>query len=270
MPGKYAVIGHPVAHSLSPEIHHSFGNNCGIELSYTKIDATLDNFSKAVAEFVEEGGKGLNVTIPHKQQALRLAAEASDRAKNATAANILIRKNNTWHADNTDGTGLVRHLQRLGIEAAGMEILILGAGGAVWGITEPLLQEKPAHVHICNRTRQKAEQITNHFSKGGNITAQQFPPQANKAYDLVINATPSGINGDGIELPEGIIKNNTTCYDLGYNREQDTPFVQWAKTKGAETTSDGLGMLIEQAAESFMLWHGITPDTTQIYQQFGR
>ena len=271
MTASYAVMGHPVAHSLSPMIHSAFAEACGIDLDYRAIDVPPDGLREAVASFAATGGLGLNITLPHKQAALQLASASSARASHAMAANTLIRQGDEWHAENTDGVGLLRHLQRLGVDAAGADVLIIGAGGAVWGIAGPLLAAKPLSLDICNRTVQKARQLAQHFAGDGEISVLEgLEGKHGKAYDLVINATPSGITGSAINLPHALLKAGGWCYDLAYNQHQDTPFVQWGKQAGAGGASDGLGMLIEQAAESFKLWHGVEPETGELYRLFGR
>lgn len=267
MTASYAVMGHPVAHSLSPMIHGVFAESCGIDLDYRAIDVPPDGLREAVASFAAAGGLGLNITLPHKQAALQLADTSSASASHATAANTLIRKGDEWHAENTDGIGLMRHLQGLGVEVTGADLLIIGAGGAVWGIAGPLLAARPLSLDICNRTVQKARQLAQHFAADGEISVlEELTEKHGKAYDLLINATPSGITGSAVNLPRSLLKAGGWCYDLAYNQRQDTPFVQWGKQAGAGGASDGLGMLIEQAAESFRLWHGVEPETGELYR----
>lgn len=268
--GYYAVIGHPITHSLSPAIHNALAASCGIDLSYDSIDALAAEFYDAVAAFAEDGGTGLNVTLPHKYAAWRLASTSSEQANLAQAANTLIRRDHGWHAENTDGTGLMRHLRLLGIDVQGLDILVLGAGGAARGVMGHLLEAKPNSIDICNRTRDKAMKLAQNFAAVGSITVRhQWPPIGDKSYGLVINATAAWLNGGGIVLPSSLIASGGYCYDLCYDNNADTPFVAWGKKTGANITSDGLGMLIEQAAASFTLWHKVAPDTAPIHRQFG-
>lgn len=265
-PDRYAVIGHPVSHSRSPFIHERFARQVGHRIAYTRIDATPDDFAAIVKAFFADGGKGLNVTLPHKQAAMPLMAELTPRAARAGAVNtIALRADGTLLGDNTDGLGLIRDLvYNQGIALAGRRVLLLGAGGAARGVVMPLLGLEPRELVIANRTAARAREIAEAFADaGGTIRGCGFDALADGAYDIVINATATSLSGDSLPLPAGIVDTRTFCYDMGYGRD-DTAFVRWARGRGCVRTAMGLGMLVEQAAESFYLWRGIRPDTAQV------
>jgi len=260
MADRYAVIGHPVAHSKSPWIHAEFARQTGQDLTYGRIESPLEGFARAVDEFRAAGGRGANVTLPFKEQAFAYCGgEASERARAASAVNTLCFDGASVHGDNTDGVGLVIDLERnLGRAIAGKRILLMGAGGAARGVLQPLLQRGPALLRIANRTARRAEALAGLFQgvKGGG-----FGDLAGESYDLLINATSAGLANETPPLPEGIFAPGAFAYDMVYGR--DTPFLALARAAGA-AASDGLGMLVEQAAESFQLWRGKRPDTAPV------
>ena len=264
---RYAVIGNPVAHSKSPIIHAAFAKATGQELSYERLLAPRDGFAATVERFVAEGGKGLNVTIPFKLEAFALARERSARAESAGACNTLAWRGDHWYGDNTDGAGLLRDLtDNLGETITARDVLVLGAGGAVHGILQPLLAQAPHRVVIANRTHARAVELATHFASQGPVVAIEPRSLGGAHFKIVINATSIGLNSPvPRELwPDGLFAPAALAYDLVYANEM-TPFVRWAIEQGAARTADGLGMLIEQAAESFLLWRGVRPDTSSAF-----
>jgi shikimate dehydrogenase len=264
---KYAVIGHPVAHSRSPQIHEAFALATGQRLTYERLLAPLDGFRATVEAFARSGGKGLNVTVPFKLQAFALAAAHSPRAKLSGAVNTLKRTGDGWFGDNTDGPGLVRDItHNLGVAMAGRDILVLGAGGASRGIMSSVLAERPRSLTISNRTFAKAVVIAELFAPHGLIAA--VPPEAlaGSSFDIVINATSAGLS-DKAPPPwsPSIVASGAFAYDMIYG-DAPTAFLSWAQAQGAARTADGLGMLIEQAAESFFIWRGVRPGTAPIFE----
>ena len=266
---RYAVIGNPIEHSKSPDIHLLFADQTGEILTYEKILAKENEFSQVVEDFFNNSGKGLNVTLPFKNLAYEFVDELSEYAEHSRAVNTIYRNNTgSFVGANTDGIGLLRDLKKtLRLQLLNKKILIVGAGGATQGIVEPLLNEKPAELLISNRTASKAEIIANQFQSIGNTNFCSLNEIPKKHFDLVIHATSVGLQGNKIELPREIIGPDTCCYDLLYN-DQDTPFMEWAKKGVAKTVVDGFGMLLEQAAESFYLWRGKRPDTGMAYHYF--
>jgi shikimate dehydrogenase len=262
---RYAVIGHPVAHSRSPFIHTRFAAQTRQELEYSTIDASPDEFAAAVQRFFAAGGKGLNVTVPYKEAACRLATELTPRARRARAVNTLaVARSGGLLGDNTDGAGLVRDLlnnQRVTI--AGRRLLLLGAGGAARGVLAPLLGLRPSELTIVNRDRQRAEELVGMFSDLGPLRAVSYGELGKQPYDIVINATAASLAGELPPLPASVVNARSICYDMAYARE-DTPFVRWAHDRGVARALMGLGMLVEQAAESFHLWRGVRPDTASV------
>ena len=265
-PDRYAVIGNPIAHSKSPDIHHLFAEQTGENISYEKILGDEQNFNKSVKKFFSVGGKGLNVTLPFKNDAYSFVDLLTDYAKHSKAVNTIIpQSNGEFLGANTDGIGLLRDLKKtLRLRLLDKSILIIGAGGAVQGIVEPLLNEKPAELLIANRTLSKAQLIANNFKSIGEIQTCSLHEIPLKPFDLVMHATSAALLDKQLELPPEIIGSQTCCYDLLYS-ETDTPFIQWAKDHNAQQIVDGFGMLLEQAAESFYLWRGKRPDTTMAY-----
>lgn len=267
MSDHYAVIGNPVAHSKSPRIHALFAAQTGEDLHYDRILAPLDGFATRVAAFFEEGGKGLNVTVPFKQEAFALAGQCSDHARLAGAVNTLFRDvHGRLCGHNTDGIGLLRDItENLGQSLTQRSVLVLGAGGATRGILQPLLEQKPASVLIANRTAEKARDLAQLFALFGPVAACGFPELPARPFDWIINATAASLDNDVPPLPPGVCRPGTHCYDLMYGA-QPTAFMRWAGEAGAALAVDGLGMLVEQAAESFHLWRGIRPDTAPVIE----
>jgi shikimate dehydrogenase len=263
MPDRYAVIGNPIAHSKSPQIHEAFAKATGQDMVYGRIDAPLDGFSEAVEAFARAGGRGLNVTMPFKEQAFALSATRSPRAELAGAVNTLARRDDRWHGDNTDGVGLVRDLaDNLDVAIEGRSVLILGAGGASRGVLGPLLAQRPARLCVANRTAARARTLADDFARLGPIEACA-PSDLAEPFDLVVNATPWERGNDAPRWPDAIIGRRTFAYDMVY-ADEPTAFVRWALARGAVLACDGLGMLVEQAAESFFVWRGVRPETAPV------
>jgi shikimate dehydrogenase len=268
MPDRYAVIGHPIAHSKSPAIHTAFAASTGQDMVYERLLAPLDGFRATVERFAAEGGKGLNVTIPFKRQAFDVATVTTERASLAGAVNTLKRVGDGWLADNTDGVGIVHDLiENLAVGVRGRAVAILGAGGAVRGILKPLLDAGAASVAVSNRTMSKAEAIAAQFSRFGRVDAVGPDAFGDRRYAIVVNATSLGMGGAEVgEFPfaGSIFAPGAFAYDLIYS-DAPTPFMRWARAHGAARASDGMGMLIEQAAESFTVWRGVRPDTKAVF-----
>lgn len=266
----YAVFGNPIHHSKSPRIHQAFAAQTGQDLDYIPVLAPTDGFAASVAAFQQAGGRGLNITVPFKGEAFALADRLEERAALAGAVNTLWFDDQGQRiGDNTDGVGLVRDLTtHLGLELAGKQILILGAGGAVRGVLGPLLATDPASLVIANRTLAKAETLTALFAPTTPIplAAVGFDALAGQTFDLVINATSSGLHGELPPLPPALFTPQGVGYDMVYG-DEPTVFVRWAKTHGARDAFDGLGMLVEQAAESFRLWRGVLPETHAVMER---
>jgi shikimate dehydrogenase len=269
-PDRYALVGHPVAHSRSPLIHTVFARATGQRLTYELIDATPEGFETAVRGFGAAGGKGLNVTVPHKQAAFALCKVLSDAAKIAGSVNTISFVAGTLHGHNTDGIGLVLDITvNLRQALAGKRIAVLGAGGAARGIVGPLLGEKPAELVVANRTKDRADDVVAQFNDA-TLSARGFDELAAfPAFDVLINATSAGLKGEAPPFPASLVGPSTFCYDLVYG-STDTPFVTWAKTHGAARAVHGWGMLVEQAAESFSIWRGVRPDTKPLLKQIPR
>lgn len=257
------MIGHPIAHSLSPRIHALFAEQTRQHLSYEALDVAPERLRSGVQEFFAGGGRGLNVTIPHKQAVMALLGRLSARAERAGAVNtIALEAGARLYGDNTDGVGLVRdltHNLRLSLQAR--RILLFGAGGAARGVIGPLLDESPREIAITNRTQERARELAQLWAGSATIRALALEELELSAFDLIINATPAAaapLCTSGQRLAPG-----TVCYDMGYG-SADRPFMRWARASGAAHTHDGLGMLVEQAAESFRLWRGVEPDTAPV------
>ena len=261
----YAVFGNPIAHSKSPQIHTAFARQTHQQLEYTAQLAPLDGFADAVKVFVAAGGKGLNITVPFKQEAWQLASELSARAQRAGAVNTLvIRGVDNYLGDNTDGVGLVRDLvDNNHIQLQHKNILVMGAGGAVRGVLEPLLEQQPGQLVIVNRTAGKAVQLAEDFSDLGNVTGCGYDELQGMKFDVIINGTSASLQGELPSLPDDCLNAHAAVYDMMY-AAQPTTFMQWAQRQGAETICDGLGMLVEQAAEAFYIWRGVRPDTSSV------
>lgn len=271
MSDRYAVIGNPVAHSKSPQIHAAFARQTGQDVEYSRLLAPVDGFRAAVAAFRAGGGRGLNVTLPFKLEAFDLADEVSQRAKEARAANFLRFEGTRIKADNTDGAGLVADLSaNLGLALDAKRVLLLGAGGAAQGVLFPLLAQKPAILAIANRSVDKAlrlaERIRHHPDAAYTVVSGLgYGDLAGHHFDLVINATSSSLQGEVPPLPAGIFAPGALAYDMMYGKER-TPFLVFAQAQGASRVADGLGMLVEQAAESFLLWRGVRPQTAPVIE----
>lgn len=261
---SYAVIGNPIAHSKSPLIHTAFAQQTHQPVQYVAILAALDAFKATVESFRHQGGKGLNVTVPFKLEAFQLSTHLTERATIAQAVNTLKFDGNEILGDNTDGAGLVRDIElNLGIPIATQRVLLLGAGGAARGVILPLLQQKPSLLAIANRTPHKAEALQQQFSAYGNVVAGDFMRFSGDQFDIIINATSASLHDALPELPAGIFAQTTLAYDMMYSREP-TRFLKLAQQQGARQIADGIGMLVEQAAESFFVWRNIRPQTKPI------
>jgi shikimate dehydrogenase len=270
-PDRYAVVGFPVKHSQSPTIHKLFAEQTGQNLTYERIEADTNEFEVAVRGFMAAGGKGLNVTVPHKERALGLATWASDDARLAHAANTLDFSHGNIRAFNTDGSGLIRDLRdNLNVDLAGRRGLILGAGGAVRGIIAPLLAAGITTLTVANRTRTRAEQLQALFTGHCEFEICGFEDlDACEAADIVFNATSAGVKGEAIPFPDSLFRPETFCYDLSYSLHE-TPFVRLAHRAGATRAVQGWGMLIEQAADAFEIWRGVRPVTKDILSRLRR
>ncbi len=267
MSRHYAVFGHPVAHSLSPRIHAAFGKQAGIAIEYSAIDVEPAGFDAALDAFVARGGAGANVTLPLKEAAFALCSDSTERARRAGAVNTLIRNGDAWHGDNTDGVGLVRDLtERHGLDLRARRTLLLGAGGAAHGVAPALLDAGIGDLFIVNRTPARADALADMLGQPGRVHPRYFDDLRGLGeFDLVLNATTAARNGgDFPVLPGTLLGRRSAAVSLSYG-EAAIPFLAWARAHGAHESIDGLGMLVEQAAESFARWHGTRPDTDRIY-----
>jgi shikimate dehydrogenase len=258
---QYAVMGDPISHSLSPRIHKYFAAQIKKEILYEAINVKKNKLLDKAKSFFDNGGQGLNITTPLKIEAFQMSDVLSDRAKNAHAVNTLHYIDGQIYGDNTDGAGLIKDItinHKLALD--GKDILVLGAGGAVRGIIEPLLSSHPNSLIIANRTSEKAELLVELFNKEPKIKSCVFDKLKGQHFDLIINGTAAGLSGELPKLDPNVLSAKTICYDLMYGHE-DTKFVAWSKSCGVQTALDGLGMLVEQAAESFHIWNGIRPET---------
>jgi shikimate dehydrogenase len=264
MTDLYAVFGNPINHSKSPHIHRQFAEQTGQDMHYTKQLVNEGEFEQTVQEFFAQGGKGLNITVPFKLNAFDFVQKRTARAERAGAVNTLaLLSDGTLLGDNTDGIGMIHDMHNLGWELEGKRVLILGAGGAVRGILQPLLEEKPAQVVIANRTHSKAEELAKNFHDLGDVQAKSFEQLQGEVFDLVINGTSASMQGELPPLPDNLLSANACCYDMMYGSEP-TIFLRWAKERGATQAADGLGMLIGQAAEAFYLWRQIRPEVVPV------
>lgn len=268
MTDRYAVIGNPVSHSKSPQIHSEFARQTSQQLSYTAELVEIGRLAEFVKQFQDSGGKGLNITVPFKQDAWQMASSLSDRAERAGAVNTLILYGeDDYYGDTTDGVGLVNDLKNNhDIHLNARHILVLGAGGAVRGVLEPILQQFPSQLVIANRTVAKATQLAQEFSDLGTISGCGFGELSGEKFDLIINGTSASLSGKLPPLPDNLLSSDACCYDMMYGAEA-TPFMKWGLQQGARSCLDGLGMLVEQAAESFYLWRQIRPDTAPVIQK---
>jgi shikimate dehydrogenase len=267
MTDRYAVMGNPVAHSKSPRIHTLFARQTGQDIEYSAILVEPGGLASAVAEFHNGGGRGLNITVPFKEDAWVLAARRSDRAELAGAVNTLVLDASGRHfGDNTDGVGLVRDLTlNQGCALTGRRVLLVGAGGAAQGVVEPLLNERPVLLVVANRTPNKAVALARRFCGLGRVEGCGLDGPDGQTFDVIINATTASLSGTVPALPPGVVGGETWCYDMMY-ADEPTAFVLWGMQHGAARSVDGLGMLVEQAAESFYLWRDVRPDTGPVIE----
>ena len=264
MTDRYAVMGYPIAHSKSPFIHRRFAAETGEPVEYDALLVEPDDFLVAVERFRADGGLGLNVTIPFKEEAFALASRRSDRAERAGAVNTLWFDGSVVCGDNTDGVGLVRDLRRnLTVDVETRSVLLLGAGGAARGVIGPLLDERPRRLVIANRTASRAVALARRFEGQGPVSVVALDALPAGGFDLVVNATAASLAGDLPPLPRGTLRTGGVAYDTAY-AARPTPFVEWGAGEGAIIATDGLGMLVEQAAESFRLWRGREPRTRPV------
>ncbi|EKF74305.1 shikimate 5-dehydrogenase [Alcanivorax hongdengensis A-11-3] len=270
MSDLYCVFGNPVNHSRSPDIHHAFAAQRGEDVHYEKREAPLSGFPEAVASFFTSGGRGANVTVPFKEEAYALCNDLSERARQAGAVNTLWQRDGRLHGDNTDGAGLMADLRHnLGWKIENRRVLLLGAGGAMRGILGPLLSYKPSQVLIANRTASKAQTLAELFHGSGVPVYGTSLDGLRGSFDLIINGISAGLHGEMPDLPADLVKPGSVAYDMVYGKEP-TPFLRWAEAAGALATADGLGMLVEQAAEAFFLWRGWRPDTVPVMKMLRR
>lgn len=264
-PDPYGVVGHPVGHSLSPFIHAMFARETGQAMSYRPYDVSAGELAGFIAGFFDRGGRGLNITVPHKINAVDAANELTTRATHAAAVNTLaLRDDGTILGDNTDGVGLVRDLcDNLGLVVTNRRILVIGAGGATRGVLAPLLGLSPTIVVIANRTPERAASLAAAFTDLGVTQGVGFEDIGPQPFDLIINATSASLSGEMPPVPAAAIGRATVCYDLAYGRAA-TAFVDWAHAHGCTQALQGWGMLVEQAAEAFRLWRGVRPATTTV------
>lgn len=264
MTDLYAVFGNPINHSKSPSIHRMFAEQTGQDLHYTKQLVDVDKFAQTADEFFAQGGRGLNITVPFKQEAYTYAHKLTPRAERAGAVNFLAKLGDgSILGDNTDGIGMIHDMHNLDWDIHGKRVLVLGAGGAVRGILQPLLEEQPAQVVIANRTLAKAEELAQHFLDLGDMQAKSYEQLAGEQFDIVINGTSASLSGELPPLPNNLLKPGACCYDMMYGAEP-TVFLLWAQQQGAAHTADGLGMLVGQAAEAFYLWRQIRPEVVPV------
>lgn len=264
MSDRYCVFGNPVSHSKSPAIHAAFAAQCRQDMTYEAILAPRDGFAASLRSFVAAGGRGANITVPFKEEACRLATRLSARAELAGAVNTLVFDASGALGDNTDGAGLLRDLVvNLGYRVAGRAVLLLGAGGAARGVLGPLLDAGPAHLIIANRNAARARDLAQRFAGCGPLRGGGYPELTGQSFDLVINATSASLAGDLPPLPAGVFAPGSLAYDMMYGHG-DTPFLVFAGNQGAARLADGIGMLVEQAAEAFQIWRGLRPDSAPV------
>ena len=261
---QYGVVGHPVGHSLSPFIHGMFARETGQDMAYRLYDVAPGDFHDRVREFFAAGGRGLNITLPHKIAAVDLAQELTPRAAHAAAVNTLAVRDEGILGDNTDGAGLVRDLcDNLGLVITHRRVLIIGAGGATRGILGALLELLPALIVVANRTPERAAALAAAFTDLGTVRGVSFGELEREPFDLIVNATSASLSGDIPPIPATALGPQTVCYDLAYGRGANA-FLNWARAQGCARTLQGWGMLVEQAAESFNLWRGVRPATAYV------
>jgi shikimate dehydrogenase len=260
-------MGNPVAHSKSPQIHAAFARQTGEPVVYQAIHVALDGFPAALDAFQEMGGKGLNITVPFKEAAWQASHVRTSRAQRARAVNTLwFDQSGRRHGDTTDGIGLVRDLTvNHDIQLSGKDVLVLGAGGAVRGILDPLFDQKPARVVIANRTVSRAGELAGLFADRGTLAACDYEALRGQQFHVVINGTSASLQGTVPPLPDDLLLPDACCYDMMY-AETDTVFISWARDHGVAVALDGIGMLVEQAAESFYIWRGVRPETGKVIE----
>jgi shikimate dehydrogenase len=265
MADRYAVIGNPVAHSRSPQIHAAFARQTGQDMVYVKLQAPVAGFRAEVERFVAHGGCGLNVTVPFKQEAAAACGSLSERAKFAAAVNTITIRDGELSGENTDGAGLLQDLEKnLGLRLTGARILMLGAGGAARGVVMPLVARGARLIVIANRDLAKAQALEERFGVFGNVRARSYADLGGAAYDIVINSTSASLQGLLPPVPGSVFAAGAAAYDMVYAPGGSTPFLEMARECGACVTADGLGMLVEQAAESFFIWRAVRPDTRPV------
>ena len=265
---QYCVFGNPIAHSRSPFIHHQFATLTAQKLNYKAQFVETDGFLAAIQEFIALGGKGANVTVPFKEQAIIVSDHLTERARLAGAVNTITIKNGEIYGDNTDGEGLVQDLLRHNINLKNSRILLLGAGGAAKGVILPLLAQNPESIMVANRTLNKAQALCQQFNNN-KLSSCELSTPSRVSFDLIINATSASLSGKVPTLSKSVIAERTVCYDMVYSKDM-TPFLIWAKSNGAIQVLDGLGMLVGQAAESFKLWRGVEPDVSSVIKALKR
>ncbi|OZS41696.1 shikimate dehydrogenase [Photobacterium sanguinicancri] len=264
---QYVVFGNPITQSKSPFIHTLFARQTAQDMVYHAEQPDRDGFTVAADRFFAQGGRGCNITAPFKEEAFQYAQQLTERARLAGAVNTLKKLDDgVILGDNTDGEGLVQDLLQHQVPLKGKRILLVGAGGAARGVILPLLAQQPAEVVVANRTEAKAQQLAALFSSYGTIASQAIDELDGLTFDIIINSTSAGLSGQLPSLPHSLISSQVTCYDMVYST-QTTTFNQWAKDLGAHRTLDGLGMLVGQAAESFMLWRGLRPSAKQVQRE---
>ncbi len=266
MTEHYAVIGNPISHSKSPLIHTEFAKQTGQDLDYVTREIPLDDLVGGLKKLQDEGFKGINITVPFKEQVWQHVSNKSPHAMRAGAVNTLVfNDDGTFYGDNTDGTGLCRDLvDNHQTELAGKRILLLGAGGAARGVIEPLLSYQPAELFIANRTASKADLLVTLFNQFGHIKGGGFNDISGQ-FDVIINATAASLQGEVPPLADNVLADNASCYDMMYS-DTDTAFITWANDHNAAKAVDGLGMLVEQAAEAFRIWRGMKPETQAVIE----
>ena len=263
MPERYAVVGYPVAQSLSPRIHALFARQTHQSMTYIALEVPPEQLESSLREFFDQGGRGLNVTVPHKQAVVSLMSSLSERAERAGAVNTIARLDDAvLFGDNTDGIGLVRDLTRnLRLSLRGCRILLLGAGGAARGVIGPLIEQAPSTIVIANRNAERASALAQCWTDAAVVRAATFDALGAGGFDLIINATPASASAPAIAA--SALRAGSVCYDMAYG-PRESGFARWARQGGAESIHDGLGMLVEQAAESFGLWRGVHPETAPV------
>jgi shikimate dehydrogenase len=268
MTDRYAVIGNPIGHSKSPLIHSAFAQATGQDIQYTAIEGPLDGFKATVEAFIADGGRGMNVTIPFKLQAFDIATDPMESARLAGAVNALKFEGGRIHAQNFDGLGLVNDIQRnLGVSLAGKRVLVCGAGGATRGAILPIAAQKPALIAIANRSTDKAHGLKTDFAARAALQTGGYEDLAGESFDVILNATSTGLSKDELPLPAGVFAPGALAYDLVYGKGLTT-FLKQAQAAGVSQLADGVGMLVEQAAEAFEWWRGVRPDTQPVIERF--